>query len=104
MTVAEPLLLKNIHPTRIVKGFFKALEDAVGIMSEKLAVKIDMNDNAKVMEIVKTCIGTKFTVRYSDLMCKLAVDAVRTVADPQSGDVDIKKFARVEKVPIIFVY
>jgi T-complex protein 1 subunit gamma len=98
LTVAEPFLLKNIHPTRIVNALFLALDDATKIMSDKLAQKIDVNDNTKVTQIVKTCIGTKFTNRYSDLMCQLAIDAVRTVAD-KSGDIDIKKYARIEKIP-----
>ncbi len=39
--------------------------------------------------------------RWSDLMCQLALQAVRTVAREDAGmkSVDIKRYARVEKVP-----
>jgi len=67
------------------------------------------------MALIKTSIGTKFSSRWSDLMCSLALEAVRTVAvsaEAENGTiggntggvmnvktVDIKRYARVEKVP-----
>jgi len=104
LAVAEPFLDRNVHPTRIVKGYFMALEDAVQVMSEKLTVKVDLNDIVQVTNIVKSCIGTKFTHRHSELMCKLAIDAVKTIsASAEEGmtskDIDIKRFARIEKIP-----
>jgi len=102
LTVAEPLLARKIHPTRIVKGFLKALEDAVEFISEKMSRKIDINNYAEVAEIVNTSVGTKFTHRYSELMCKLAIESVRTVAldlDNGKKDIDVKRYARIEKIP-----
>lgn len=56
-----------------------------------------------MLSLIKTSIGTKFVVRWSDLMCKLALQAVRTVAQDEGNGglktVDIKRYARVEKVP-----
>lgn len=54
-----------------------------------------------MLKLIKTSIGTKFVVRWSDLMCKLALQAVRTVAqeDGSMKTVDIKRYARVEKIP-----
>jgi T-complex protein 1 subunit gamma len=54
-----------------------------------------------MLALIKTSIGTKFVQRWSDLMCKLALQAVRTVAHDENGfkSVDIKRYARVEKVP-----
>jgi len=52
--------------------------------------------------LISSSIGTKFVSRWNDLMCKLALDAVRTVTwETQNGktEVDIKRYARVEKVP-----
>lgn len=54
------------------------------------------------MALIKSSIGTKFVSTWSDLMCKLALDAVRCVAIEEDGtgktEVDIKRYARVEKV------
>lgn len=57
-----------------------------------------------MLALVKTSIGTKFVARWSDLMCKLALTAVRTVSaeDPVMGgkkEIDLKRYARVEKIP-----
>ncbi|KAL0487067.1 T-complex protein 1 subunit gamma [Acrasis kona] len=101
LTVAEPYLDQQIHPTRIVKGFFMALEDAIHILHEKLSIPVDLNNKAAVLELVQSCIGTKFTHRHSDLMCGLAIDAVSTIQRDVDGkkEIDIKRYARVEKIP-----
>ena len=74
-----------------------------------------------MLALIKTSIGTKFSSRWSDLMCSLALQAVKTVAvtaeaenglvgattgSKESGmtnlnikTVDLKRYARVEKVP-----
>ena len=54
-----------------------------------------------MLALIKASIGTKFVARWSPLMCKLALQAVRTVASEVSGhiSVDIKRYARVEKIP-----
>lgn len=79
-----------------------ALEDAIQILDQKLAIPLDVNNRESLTQIVTSCIGTKFTHRYSDLMCNLAIDAVKSVvSDTESGqkDIDIKRFAKVEKIP-----
>jgi T-complex protein 1 subunit gamma len=63
-----------------------------------------------MLALIKSSIGTKFVIRWADLMCRLALEAVRTVSqgDDAVGStgggggvrtVDIKRYARVEKVP-----
>ncbi|KAG8968369.1 T-complex protein 1 subunit gamma [Tulasnella sp. 425] len=98
-----PQLERNIHPVVIISAFQKALKDALDIIT-KISIPIDTSDEAAMLALIKTSIGTKFVSRWSDLMCKLALQAVRTVAQDETGDtgvktVDIKRYARVEKVP-----
>lgn len=53
-------------------------------------------------QLISSSIGTKFVSRWSELMCSLALKAVRTVTfEVGNGkrEVDIKRYARVEKVP-----
>jgi T-complex protein 1 subunit gamma len=69
-----------------------------------------------MLALIKTSIGTKFSVRWSGMMCRLALEAVRTVKVAHVGEgapaadgtpgvagsapvVDIKRYARVEKIP-----
>ena len=65
--MAEPFLEKNIHPTVIVRGFARALEDAIKVI-DKLAFPIDTENRDQMMNVVNSCIGTKFTHRFGTLM------------------------------------
>ncbi len=64
---AEPFLENNIHPTVIVRAYFKALEDAVKIV-DSMAFPIDVHNREQMLNIVQSCIGTKFTTRFGTLM------------------------------------
>jgi T-complex protein 1 subunit gamma len=100
LAIAEPFLEKQIHPTVIIRGFFKALEDLMELL-DKFSLKMDPNNRSELIKVVQSCIGTKFVNRWSDLMCNLAMDAVLTVTVEQDGrkEIDIKRYARVEKIP-----
>jgi len=57
-----------------------------------------------MLRVIKGSIGTKFSTRWGDLVSNLALQAVRTVSQYREGEgtiesVDIKRYARVEKVP-----
>ncbi|KAF1848865.1 t-complex protein-like protein 1 gamma subunit [Cucurbitaria berberidis CBS 394.84] len=98
---ALPQLERNIHPVVIIQAFKKALADALEIINE-IAVDVDINNDKQMYEIIHSSIGTKFVSRWSELMCGLALKAVRTVSlDIGSGkqEVDIKRYARIEKIP-----
>jgi len=98
---ASPLLEKQYHPTVIVKGYMKALDDAVKIVDD-IAFPIEVNNREQMLKLVQSCIGTKFTHRFGTLISELALDAVLCVAtDLPNGqkEVDIKKYAKIEKLP-----
>ena len=73
--MAEPFLEKNVHPTVTVRGYVKALEDAIKIVDD-LSFPIDTNDKAQMLKIVNSCIGTKFTNQFGDLMAVSLHDLV----------------------------
>merc|ERR1719395_202041 len=52
-------------------------------------------------KIVESCTGTKFVARFSNLMVDLALTAVQTVVTEDMGrkEIDIKRYAKVEKIP-----
>jgi hypothetical protein len=61
-----------------------------------------MDAGQMMLNIVRSCIGTKFTSRFGTLIADLAIDAVSTIAiDLGNGqhEVDIKKYSKVEKIP-----
>jgi len=93
-------LQRNIHPVVIIQAFKKALADALAIV-EDISIPISTDDDEAMHNLIQSSIGTKFVSRWSKLMCDLALSAVRTVAKDQGGkkEVDIKRYARVEKIP-----
>lgn len=96
-----PQLERNIHPVVIISAFKRALADALDII-EEVSLPIEVNDDKAMYGLISSAIGTKFVSRWSDLMCGLALKAVRTVsweAGNGKTEVDIKRYARVEKVP-----
>eukprot|EP01137_Pigoraptor_chileana_P019541 Opistho-2@80703 len=101
LTVAEPFLERQMHPTVIVSAYAQALDDATTLIEKHISSPVDTNDDAAMLNIIKSCLGTKFMKRWSDLACKIALAAVRTVAIEENGrrEIDIKRYAKVEKIP-----
>lgn len=98
---ALPQLERNIHPVVIISAFKRALEDAIKIIDE-ISLPIDIDDDKAMHQLISSSIGTKFVSRWMGQMCDLALKAVRTVtweAGNGKTEVDIKRYARIEKVP-----
>jgi len=100
LNAVESFLERDIHPTVIVGAYFKALEEIVRII-EDLGTPINMEDDADLNKIVKSCIGTKFSSKWGNLIVDLAVKAVKTVYRKEGKivEIDIKRYAKVEKIP-----
>lgn len=101
LAVAEQFLQQQMHPTVIISAYKQALEEASKLLKEKVSIPIDVNNRDEVIKIIKSCIGTKFVSKWSDLACKIALDAVQTVSMEENGrkEIDIKRYARIEKIP-----
>ena len=99
LTITAPWLERRIHPTTIISGYFHALDDALSIM-RKYASDIDTNNKEKMLDIIKSCIGTKFIAKWNDLMCNIALEAVQTVVVDLENrkEIDIKRYVKVERV------
>ncbi|XP_008543506.1 T-complex protein 1 subunit gamma [Microplitis demolitor] len=101
LATAEQFLEQGMHPTVIIRAYRQALEDMVEILQDQISIELDCNDRNKLVEVVKSCVGTKFIGRWSDLACQIALDAVHTVLLEENGrrEIDIKRYAKVEKIP-----
>ncbi|OTF83829.1 T-complex protein 1 subunit gamma-like protein [Euroglyphus maynei] len=101
LALAQPFLEQNIHPTVIVSAYRQALDDLLIFLKEKIAIEIDVKNDAKVLELIQSCIGTKILGKLGDFACKLALNAVRTVFVENNGrkEIDVKKYVRIEKIP-----
>ena len=71
-------------------------------MMHDFAVEVDLNNQESVQSVVSSVIDTKFTARWGSLITDLAVKAVFTVREKLpngSQQIDIKRYAKVEKIP-----
>jgi len=100
LKLAEPLFERQLHPTVICNGYLKALDDAVAFL-DTIATPLDISDTASLEKLVQSCTGTKFVSRFSNMMVELALEAVKTVYVEDGGrkELDIKRYAKVEKIP-----
>lgn len=101
LAAAEPSLRRGLHPTRVIAAYTRALEDALGAL-DSLAWRVDVSDRAGMLTLLNACVGTKYSHRLGDLVSSLALDAVLTVAQRTAAgavDADVKRWAKVEKIP-----
>ena len=102
MQCAKPFFENNVHPSVIVKAYFRALKE-VGPILEELAVPIDLDNKEDCLKALNSCIGTKFAKRWGDLIVNLALDSCRVVLRGTKNlkklNVEIKRYAKIEKIP-----
>uniref|UniRef100_A0A8C2WX03 T-complex protein 1 subunit gamma n=1 Tax=Cyclopterus lumpus TaxID=8103 RepID=A0A8C2WX03_CYCLU len=101
LSVAEQFLEQQIHPTVVIGAYRQALEDMLETLKD-LSTPVDTSDRSMMLKIVHSAINTKALSRWSQLACGIALDAVRTVELEDNGrkEIDIKKYAKVEKTDI----
>jgi len=71
-------LERNLHPTVIVRGYTRALEDALKV-AQGMAFPIDTANHQSMLNVVQSCIGTKYTSRFGTLMAVRALGGVVVV-------------------------
>ncbi len=100
LSAVETFIDRNVHPTIIVGAYFRALDDICKI-TESLGEPIDIEKPEDLSKIVKSCIGTKFASKWGDLICDLAIKAVKIVYRKEGDhvEIDVKRYAKVEKIP-----
>jgi T-complex protein 1 subunit gamma len=105
LACAEPFLMSNYHPTVIVQSYTRALAYALTVCDD-LAVNVDVErDREWITKLVLSTIGTNFSSRWNDKLVDMAINAVLTVVERSTAapgmqpTVDIKRYAKVEKIP-----
>ncbi len=94
---AEALLDQNVHPTIIIEGFKKAHEKAREIL-DKMAIPISIKDDKRLLDVAITAMGSKGVAAAKDYLAKIAIDAVKQVAEEKDGrfkaDIDLIKILK----------
>lgn len=94
---AETLLEQDVHSTVIVDGFREAETQALKIL-DKISIKISLDDIKSLVNVAKTSLRSKLVSDESEMLAKIAVDAVLAVSEKRANGmyVDIDN-VKVEK-------
>lgn len=93
--------LGTIHPVIIIRELRNALDDILVFLHE-ISKPVDTKNRDEMLSLIKSTLGTKFLgTSWSKMACEMALKAVDIVRETQKDRerIDIKSFARVEKVP-----
>jgi len=96
---AEDLVNKNIHPTVIISGFRKAMEEALKVLDE-IAVPIDISNDDVLKKVARTSLTSKAVHDAREYFAELAVKAVKQIAESR-GD---KIYIDIDNIQIIKKY
>ncbi|WP_436347895.1 thermosome subunit alpha [Natronorubrum sp. FCH18a] len=94
LSQAEDLLEQDIHATTLAQGYREAAEEATEVL-EDIAIDVEADDTEILEQIAATAMTGKGAENARDLLSRLVVEAVRSVADDDEVDTDNIK---VEKV------
>ncbi|KAE9414692.1 hypothetical protein Angca_006636, partial [Angiostrongylus cantonensis] len=86
---AERLLDRGIHPTKIADGFDLACKKALQTL-DKIADKFPVANRERLVETAQTSLRSKIVNRCIRQFAEIAVDAVLSVADLETHDVNFE--------------
>lgn len=85
---AEELLEQNVHATTITNGYRMASEKALEIL-DRIGFEVKPEDEETLMDIAKTAMSGKNVGASKDTLAKIAVKAVKAVAEEVNGKIEV---------------
>jgi len=93
---AEELLDQNIHPTIIVSGYRKAVQNMMETIN-KIAIPVDIEDRATLRKVALTSMASKAVGPAKEHLAEIAIDAVKQIVEKR-GD---RRIADIDNIQII---
>ncbi|EQD67237.1 thermosome alpha subunit [mine drainage metagenome] len=84
---SEYLLEQHVHPTVITRGFQLALQEAKRLLETEIGTPVKVDDERTLLDCATTAMGSKGVFGSRDQLAKIAVDAVRKIAETRGGKV-----------------
>lgn len=78
---SETLIEQNVHPTVITRGFSLALAEAERLLRTEIGTKVAKNDEATLVNVANTAMGSKGVFGSREELAKLAVKAVQMITE-----------------------
>ncbi|MGA9840494.1 MAG: thermosome subunit beta [Thermoplasmata archaeon] len=84
---SESLLEQNVHPTVIVRGFQLAVQEAQRLLETEIGTTVKTDDDAILLDCATTAMGSKGVFGSRDELAKIAVNAVKKIAEHRGAKV-----------------
>ncbi|KAI1720056.1 TCP-1/cpn60 chaperonin family domain-containing protein [Ditylenchus destructor] len=98
LDAAEKLLARGIHPTIISESFQRAAAESEKIL-EGMASPVDLKNNDELIKLATTSLNSKVVSQHSWLLAPMAVNAVKSIIDPENDrNVNLKMIKIVKKL------
>ena len=95
---AEKLIERGVHPSTISEGYSLALKKAVEIVN-KIAKKIDIEDEDYLIQCVKTSLASKIVSQNSAELAPMAIEAIKKIVNIKTAsNVDLNDIKIVKKL------
>ena len=85
---AEDLLDQKVHPTTIIKGYSQAAEKILKVLDD-VAIPIERSDEETMEAVAETSLYSKIVSGERKLFAKIAVQAIKQIAEEEGGKVDV---------------
>jgi thermosome len=93
---AEELLDQNIHPTILVSGYRKAVQNAMETIN-KISIPVDIEDRETLKKVAVTSMASKAVGPAKEHLAEIAIDAVKQITEKR-GD---RRLADIDNIQII---
>ncbi|MDH5374748.1 MAG: thermosome subunit beta, partial [Candidatus Bathyarchaeota archaeon] len=93
---AEDLLDQNIHPTIIVSGYRKAVQNAMKTIN-KVAIPVDIEDRETLKKVALTSMASKAVGLVKEHLAEIAIDAVKQIVEKRGE----RRVADIDNIQII---
>jgi len=93
---ADELLQMNIHPSTIVGGYNRAMDQAVQIL-EKLGIEVKPDDKETLRKVAMTSMRSKIAGMAREHLSDIALEAVMQIVEERDGE----KTADIENIQIV---
>lgn len=100
LDAAQKLLQKGIHPTVISDAFQKAAAKCRKLLTEGLAIPVDLTDIESLHRVASTSLNSKVVAQHSSLLAPIAVQAVLKIKQSFAGkdNVDLRNIKITKKL------
>ena len=82
---SEYLLEQNVHPTVITRGFQLAVQEAKRLLESEIGTAVKADDETILVDCARTAMGSKGVAGSRDELAKIAVHAVKEIAEERGG-------------------